>query len=77
MTAFSAWAEPDRNYMRKDVEIVTVFLLSKQTNPKEGRIFFTLVISFIETGLKGFLQSPIVIRKMAYVPDPDYPGGKV
>ena len=74
MSVLLVWAEPKEIDMKgcRDCHRFS----SKEKQTKEGLDLFYAGDKFLKNWLKEFLQSPVVIRKVVYVPGPDYPSGK-
>ena len=74
MSALSAWAgfeEIDKKGC-KDCHRFS----SKEKQTKEGPDLFYAGDKFHRNWLKEFLKSPVVIRKVVYIPEADHPSGK-
>ena len=69
------WAEPDEIDKKGCRDCHRFSSEGKQT--KEGPDLFYAGDKFLKSWLKEFLQSPVVIRKVVYVSDSDYPTGKL
>ena len=74
VSVLSVWAEPEE-IKKKGCSDCHRFS-SKEKKTKEGQDLFYAGDKFHRNWLEEFLQSPVVIRKVIYVSDPDYPDGK-
>jgi len=74
MSVSSVWAVPKEidKYRCKDCHRFS----SKEKPAKKGPDLFYAGDKFLKNWLKEFLQSPVIIRKVVYVQDLDYSGGR-
>ena len=74
LSPFLVWAEPVE-INKKGCRGCHRFS-SADKEAKEGPDLFYAGDKFLKSWLENFLQSPVVVRQVIYVPDPNYPGGK-
>ena len=74
VSVLSVWAEP-KEIDKKGCRDCHRFS-SKEKQTTNGPDLFYAGDKFLKNWLKEFLQSPVVIRKVVYVSDPDFPSGK-